>query len=200
MGYTAVSRNLRVDVATLAFVKVDLGLQDVNFLRLHLQLLFEMLLHFSALMLLLCVVIFEDCVGRACQLVVQLLLLLALVADHVQEVSVLLDAVSQLTLDLLQFSIFLFLVANALLLSSLVFLKLVKNGLTLASNLKGVKIDQVTESKHLSLLVFTLLLVAEFLLFVDLTLHLDFILLAVSLLRFQVLNLNVELTLSLDQL
>jgi len=200
VGNAAVSRDLGVNVATLALVEVDLRLQDVDLLRLHLQLLLKVLLHVSALLLLLGVVILEDRVRRARQLVVQLLLLLALVADHVQQVRVLLDAVGQLALDLLQLSILLLLVADALLLSALVFLKLVEDGLTLAGNLERVKVDQVTETEHLSFLVFTFLLIAQFLLFVDLALHLDLVLFALSLLGLQVLNLDVELALTLDKL
>jgi len=200
VGNAAVSRDLGVNVATLALVEVDLRLQDVDLLRLHLQLLLKVLLHVSALLLLLGVVILEDRVRRARQLVVQLLLLLALVADHVQQVRVLLDAVGQLALDLLQLSILLLLVADALLLSALVFLKLVEDGLTLAGNLERVKVDQVTETEHLSFLVLTFLLIAQFLLFVDLALHLDLVLFALSLLGLQVLNLDVELALTLDKL
>jgi len=200
VGNAAVSRDLGVNVATLALVEVDLRLQDVDLLRLHLQLLLKVLLHVSALLLLLGVVILEDRVRRARQLVVQLLLLLALIADHVQQVRVLLDAVGQLALDLLQLSILLLLVADALLLSALVFLKLVEDGLTLAGNLERVKVDQVTETEHLSFLVLTFLLIAQFLLFVDLALHLDLVLFALSLLGLQVLNLDVELALTLDKL
>jgi len=200
VGNAAVSRDLGVNVATLALVEVDLRLQDVDLLRLHLQLLLKVLLHVSALLLLLGVVILEDRVRCARQLVVKLLLLLALVADHVQQVRVLLDAVGQLALDLLQLSILLLLVADALLLSALVFLKLVEDGLTLAGNLERVKVDQVTETEHLSFLVLTFLLIAQFLLFVDLALHLDLVLFALSLLGLQVLNLDVELALTLDKL
>ena len=200
VGNAAVSRDLGVNVATLALVEVDLRLQDVDLLRLHLQLLLKVLLHVSALLLLLGVVILEDRVRCARQLVVKLLLLLALVADHVQQVRVLLDAVSQLALDLLQLSILLLLVADALLLSALVFLSLVEDGLTLAGNLERVKVDQVTETEHLSFLVLTFLLIAQFLLFVDLALHLDLVLFALSLLGLQVLNLDVELALTLDKI
>jgi len=56
----AVSGNLGVDVAALALIQVDLGLQDVDLFSLHLQLLSEMLFQVLHLLLLCVVVIRED--------------------------------------------------------------------------------------------------------------------------------------------
>ena len=130
MGYTAVSCYLGVDVATLAFVEVNLGLKNVDLLCLHLQLLLEVLLHVTALLLFGVVVIHEDgLVGRV-EFLIQRKLQLTLVSDHVKEVGVLLDAVGELALDLLEFSLFLFNVADALLFSLLVLDLFVEDGLT----------------------------------------------------------------------
>lgn len=130
MSDTAVSCYLGVDVATLAFVEVNLGLKNVDLLCLHLQLLLEVLLHVTALLLFGVVVIHEDgLVGRV-EFLIQRKLQLTLVSDHVKEVGVLLDAVGELALDLLEFSLFLFNVADALLFSLLVLDLFVEDGLT----------------------------------------------------------------------
>ena len=62
---------LRVDVTSLAFIQVDLCLEDVDFLSLALELCLEQLLLLLNLALLLIVFIDEDLLVRAVKFTVQ---------------------------------------------------------------------------------------------------------------------------------
>lgn len=98
VGNSAVRRDLSVDVTTLLLVEVDLRLQDLDFLRLRLQLGTEdVLLHLDVTLLFLILVV-EDLLVRAVELTVELELLRAELLDHVEQVGVHRDGSGQVTL------------------------------------------------------------------------------------------------------
>ena len=92
---------LRVDVSTLAFIQINLCLEDVNFLCLTLELCLEQFLLLLNLALLLIVFIDEDLLVRAVQFAIQVELFFTQRSDQIQQICVSLDALSQLTLCLL---------------------------------------------------------------------------------------------------
>jgi len=200
VGDTAVGRYLSVDVTTLALVQVDLRLEDVDFFSLHFQLLLEVFLKVLHLLLFCVIVVNENGLVGAVKLAVKFELMLTLLSDHVEQIGVLLDVLGELTLNLLELSFLLLDVADALLLGLLVFHLLVKDGLGWATDLKGVKIDKVTETEHLSLVVLTLLFVLDLVVLVNFTTLLGLLVLSFLCLLTKVGDLDVELTLTVDQL
>ena len=125
MGDTSIRGDLSVDVTALALVQVNLSLQNVNFLRLHLELLSKVLLEILHLLLLSIVIVNKNSfVGRV-KLTIQVLLVLALLANHIQQVRILLDGLSELTLDLLELGFLILNISDALLLTLLVLLLLI---------------------------------------------------------------------------
>jgi hypothetical protein len=125
MGDTSIRGDLSVDVTALALVQVNLSLQNVNFLRLHLELLSKVLLEILHLLLLSIVIVNKNSfVGRV-KLTIQILLVLALLANHIQQVRILLDGLSELTLDLLELGFLILNISDALLLTLLVLLLLI---------------------------------------------------------------------------
>ena len=129
MCNTAVGGDLGVYVAALALIQVDLRLENVDFLGLHFEFLFEVLLQLLHLALLLVVFVHKDGLVGGVQLAVEFELLLAQRADQVEQVGVLLDALGQVALRLLEVA-FLFLdVADALLFGLVELVLLIENGL-----------------------------------------------------------------------
>ena len=92
---------LRVDVASLAFIQVNLRLEDVDFLCLTLELSLEQLLLLLNLALLLIVFIDEDLLVRTVKFAIQVKLFFTQGSDQVEQIGVSLDALSQLALCLL---------------------------------------------------------------------------------------------------
>ena len=125
MGDTSIRGDLSVDVTALALVQVNLSLQNVNFLRLHLELLSKVLFEILHFLLLSIVIVNKNSfVGRV-KLTIQILLVLALLANHIQQVRILLDGLSELTLDLLELGFLILNISDALLLTLLVLLLLI---------------------------------------------------------------------------
>jgi hypothetical protein len=125
MGDTSIRGDLSVDVTALALVQVNLSLQNVNFLRLHLELLSKVLLEILHLLLLSIVIVNKNSFVRRVKLTIQILLVLALLANHIQQVRILLDGLSELTLDLLELGFLILNISDALLLTLLVLLLLI---------------------------------------------------------------------------
>lgn len=200
MGNTSIRGDLGVDVTAFALVQVDLSLQDVDLLRLHLELLPKVLFEILHLLLLRIVIVNKDGLVRRVQLTVQILLVLALLANHIQQVRILLNRLSQLTLNFLEFSFLILYVADALLLALLVLLLLIKHGLRGTTDLQRVQIDQVTKPQHLTLVIFTFAIIPNFLVLVDFLALLGLLSLRFSLLFLKLLNLVVKLTLTLNKL
>jgi len=125
MGNTSIRGDLSVDVTALALVQVNLSLQNVNFLRLHLELLSKVLLEILHLLLLSIVIVNKNSFVRRVKLTIQILLVLALLANHIQQVRILLDGLSELTLDLLELGFLILNISDALLLTLLVLLLLI---------------------------------------------------------------------------
>ncbi len=104
-----------------------------------------MLFEILHLLLLRIVIVNKDGLVRRVQLTVQILLVLALLANHIQQVRILLNRLSQLTLNFLEFGFLILYVTNALLLALLVLLLLIKHGLRGTTDFQRVQIDQVTK-------------------------------------------------------
>ncbi len=136
MGNTPVCSHFSVDVPTLTLVQIYLCLQNIDFLRLHLQLLFEVLLQVLHLLLLRIVVVHKDRLVSRVKFAVQIQLLLALLPNHVKQVGVLLNAGSEFPLSLLQLSLLFLDVPNAFLFSLLVLDLLVKHRLRRTADFK----------------------------------------------------------------
>lgn len=200
MGHTSICGDLGVDVTSLALVQVDLGLEDIDLLSLHLKLLPEMLLQVLHLLLLGIVVVNEDRLVGGVELTVQLELVLAFLADHVEQICIFLNGFSELTLDLLKLSILFFNITDALLFCLLVLHLLIKHSLGGTRHLKRVQVNQVTKPKHLSLIVFTFPVIAHFFVFIDFFALLRFLGFSFSLFVLQLLNFNVKLALTVNQL
>ena len=145
MGNTSIRGDLGVDMTAFALVQVDLSLQDVDLLRLHLELLPKVLFEILHLLLLRVVIVNKDGLVRRVQLTVQILLGLALLANHIQQVRILLNRLSQLTLNFLEFGFLILYVTDAFLLALLVLLLLIKHGLRGTTDFQRVQIDQVTK-------------------------------------------------------
>ena len=116
MGYTAVSRNLSVDMSTLLLVEIDLRLQNVDLLSLALKLRTEQVLLHLDLLLVFLVLIAEQLLVGAVQLLVKLQLLGTKLLDHVQQVGVAVDLACQVTLSSSQIGLSLLLLEVASLL------------------------------------------------------------------------------------
>lgn len=200
MGYTSVSRNLGVDVAALALVKVDLRLQDVNLLGLHLELALEVVSHLLHLALIFIVFVNKDGLVRAIQLPVQLKLVLAQVSDQVQQASVLLDASSELTLSRLELTLSILNLLNTSLLGLGELVLQFEDDLGRTTYFEGVQVDQVSETEHLAFLVLALLFVTLFLIFLNFLLLLMRSGLRLTLLLTQSNDLLVKLTLAVNEL
>ena len=84
MSYTTISRYFGVNVTTLALVKVDLSLKDIDLFSLHLQFLFEMLLQVLHLFLFCIIVVHEDSLISAVKFTIEFKLLLTLHSNHVK--------------------------------------------------------------------------------------------------------------------
>jgi len=200
VGYTSVSRNLGVDVAALALVKVDLRLQDVNLLGLHLELALEVVSHLLHLALIFIVFVNKDGLVRAIQLPVQLKLVLAQVSDQVQQASVLLDASSELTLSRLELTLSILNLLNTSLLGLGELVLQFEDDLGRTTYFEGVQVDQVSETEHLAFLVLALLFVTLFLIFLNFLLLLMRSGLRLTLLLTQSNDLLVKLTLAVNEL
>jgi len=200
VGNTSISGDLGVDVTAFALVQVDLSLQDVDLLRLHLELLPKVLFEILNLLLLCIVIVDKDGLVRRVQLTIQILLVLALLANHIQQVRIFLNRLSQLTLNFLEFSFLILYVADALLLALLVLLLLIKHGLRGTTDFQRVQIDQVTKPQHLALIIFTFTIIPNFLILVDFLALLGLLSLRFSLLFLKLLNLIVKLTFPLNKL
>ena len=124
----------------------------------------------------------------------------ALPANHIQQVGVLLDALSQLALDFLELGLLLLDVANALLLGLLVLELLIKHSLRRSTHLQRVQVYEVAESKHLAFFVLALFLVHDALVFVDFAAFLQLGVLVLGLLLLEVGDFDVELALAVYEL
>ena len=159
-----------------------------------------MLFEILHLLLLRIVIVNKDGLVRRVQLTVQILLVLALLANHIQQVRILLNRLSQLTLNFLEFGFLILYVADALLLALLVLLLLIKHGLRGTTDFQRVQINQVTKPQHLALVIFTFTIIPDFLVLVDFLALLGLLSLCFSLLFLKLLNFVAKLTLTLNKL
>ena len=160
---SAIGCNLRVNVTSLALVEIDLCLENVDFFRLALKLGLEEFLLLLTLAFLFIVFVHKDLFVRAVKFAVKFKLLLTERPDQVQEICVSLDALCQFTLGLLKVSLSLFLLRIAALLLLVELILKFKHLSRRSTHFKRVKIDQVSEPKHLTFVVFSLLIQQVFL-------------------------------------
>ena len=159
VGYTAVSRNLSVDMSTLLLVEIDLRLQNVDLLSLALKLRTEQVLLHLDLLLVFLVLVAEQLLVGAVQLLVKLQLLSAELLDHVQQVGIAVDLACQVTLSSSQISLSLLLLEVASLFHLVELVLQVKHDLGRTRHLERVQVHNVAETKHLTLAVLSDLLI-----------------------------------------
>lgn len=200
VGNSSVRGNLSVDMTTLALVHVDFRLKGFDFLCLDLEKLSDLHLLFLHGLLLVIIVINEDLLDGVIELLVKLNLLLTELTNQVKQVSIVLHFTGQLTLSSIEFSICFFDSLDAALLCLLELGLEVNDYWRWSTDLKVIKIDQVTESKHLLLVVLTLSDLSLLFVLLDLLLLVGFFLYVFLLLSMLVLTLFVKNTLPVDQL
>ena len=142
-----------VDVPALLLVEVDLGLEGLDLLGLELEQLLELLLLLHHVLLDLVVLVHEDRLVRRVQLPVQVQLLLAQLPNQVQQISIVLDGLCEVSLCFLEITVSLFDHMDALLLGLMELVLQVKHQSTWPAHLQIVQVNKVTEAKHLSLVV-----------------------------------------------
>lgn len=200
MGNSAIRCYLGVDVTTLLLVEVDLCLQDLDLLRLRLQLGAEdVLLHLNVTLLLLILVV-EDLLVGAVELAVELQLLRAELLDQVQQVGVHRDFTRQVALRRGQVSLSILLLAVASLLHLVELVLEVENDLRRPGDFERVEVDNIAEPKHLALAVLSLLLFKLLVELADLLFLLLEVVLSLDLLLLERDNFFVQLELAVDEL
>lgn len=116
VGHAPIGGDLGVDVSALLLVEVDLGLEGLDLLGLQLEQLLELLLLLHHVLLDLVVLVHEDRLVRRVQLPVKVQLLLAQLPNQVQQISIVLDGLCEVSLCLLEITVSLFNHMDALLL------------------------------------------------------------------------------------
>ena len=116
VGHAPIGGDLGVDVSALLLVEVDLGLEGLDLLGLQLEQLLELLLLLHHVLLDLVVLVHEDRLVSRVQLPVKVQLLLAQLPNQVQQISIVLDGLCEVSLCLLEITISLFDHMDALLL------------------------------------------------------------------------------------
>ena len=116
VGHAPIGGDLGVDVSALLLVEVDLGLEGLDLLGLQLEQLLELLLLLHHVLLDLVVLVHEDRLVRRVQLPVKVQLLLAQLSNQVQQISIVLDGLCEVSLCLLEITVSLFDHMDALLL------------------------------------------------------------------------------------
>ena len=154
VGHAPIGSDLSVDVSALLLVEVDLGLERLDLLGLQLEQLLELLLLLHHVLLHLVVLVHEDRLVRGVQLAVKVQLLLAQLPNQVQQISIVLDGLCEVSLCLLKITISLLDHMDALLFGLVEFVLQVKNQCTWPAHLQVVQVNKITETKHLSLVVF----------------------------------------------
>jgi hypothetical protein len=154
VGHAPIGSDLSVDVSALLLVEVDLGLERLDLLGLQLEQLLELLLLLHHVLLHLVVLVHEDRLVRGVQLAVKVQLLLAQLPNQVQKISIVLDGLCKVSLCLLKITISLLDHMDALLLGLVEFVLQVKHQSTWPAHLQVVQVNKITETKHLSLVVF----------------------------------------------
>jgi hypothetical protein len=154
VGHAPIGSDLSVDVPALLLVEVDLGLERLDLLGLQLEQLLELLLLLHHVLLHLVVLVHEDRLVRGVQLAVKVQLLLAQLPNQVQKISIVLDGLCEVSLCLLKITISLLDHMDALLLSLVEFVLQIKHQSTWPAHLQVVQVNKITETKHLSLVVF----------------------------------------------
>jgi hypothetical protein len=154
VSHAPIGSDLSVDVSALLLVEVDLGLERLDLLGLQLEQLLELLLLLHHVLLHLVVLVHEDRLVRGVQLAVKVQLLLAQLPNQVQKISIVLDGLCEVSLCLLKITISLLDHMDALLLGLVEFVLQVKHQSTWSAHLQVVQVNKITETKHLSLVVF----------------------------------------------
>ena len=183
----------------LFLVEVDLGLERLDLLCLKLQQLLQLLLLLHHVLLYFVVLVHEDRLVCRVQLAVKVQLLLAQLSDQVQQVSVVLYGLSKVPLCLLKVSISLLDHMDALLLCLVELVLQIKHQGAWSTDLQVVQINQVTEAKHLSLIVLLLPLVLDLEVIVDDLLLRVVVLLVVVVSLVKVYAVLIELTLAVNE-
>ena len=200
MSNTTIGGDFGINVTTLLLVEVNFCLENVNFLGLLLQSFPKLVFLLLQTLLFLFILVVEDLLVGAVQLLVQRKLLGSELFDKVKQIGVHLNGLGEFALRLSQLSLLLFLLQVALLFQLVEFVLQIEHHLTGSADLKRVQVDDVSESEHLSLLVFALSRLQVFSLLTDQLLLLLLLLVSDVLLLVQDLNLFLEFEFAVNKL